>query len=77
MAPMRRIAIFDAAGRDFHDFNTVLRDDPEARHPMPYGDLAAQACQRFATYADLDREQVSGGFEVEIALAIAGRPVKA
>jgi len=26
------------------------------RHPMPYGDLAAQACQRFATVADLDRE---------------------
>jgi predicted GTPase len=26
------------------------------RHPMPYGDLAAQACQRFAGYADLDRE---------------------
>jgi predicted GTPase len=26
------------------------------RHPMPYGDLAAQACQRFATYADLDKE---------------------
>lgn len=25
------------------------------RHPMPYGDLAAQECQRFATYADLDR----------------------
>ena len=25
------------------------------RHPMPYGDLAAQACQRFASYADLDR----------------------
>jgi predicted GTPase len=25
------------------------------RHPMPYGDLAAQACQRFATYEDLDR----------------------
>jgi predicted GTPase len=24
------------------------------RHPMPYGDLAKQACQRFATYADLD-----------------------
>jgi predicted GTPase len=24
------------------------------RHPMPYGDLARQACQRFATYADLD-----------------------
>ena len=23
------------------------------RHPMPYGDLAAQACQRFGTYADL------------------------
>ncbi len=27
------------------------------RHPMPYGDLAAQACQRFATYADLDTEK--------------------
>ncbi len=27
------------------------------RHPMPYGDLAAQACQRFATYADLDRHE--------------------
>jgi predicted GTPase len=27
------------------------------RHPMPYGDLATQVCQRFATYADLDREK--------------------
>jgi predicted GTPase len=27
------------------------------RHPMPYGDLVAQACQRFASYADLDRHQ--------------------
>ncbi len=27
------------------------------RHPMPYGDLARQACQRFATYADLDAHQ--------------------
>ena len=25
------------------------------RHPMPYGDLAAQAVQRFAAYGDLDR----------------------
>lgn len=25
------------------------------RHPMPYGDLRKQACQRFETYADLDR----------------------
>ncbi len=25
------------------------------RHPMPYGDLVAQACQRYATYEDLDR----------------------
>jgi len=24
------------------------------RHPMPYGDLRAQVCQRFATYEDLD-----------------------
>ena len=28
------------------------------RHPMPYGDLADQACQRFATYADLDTRKV-------------------
>jgi predicted GTPase len=27
------------------------------RHPMPYGDLALQACQRFATYDDLDRHR--------------------
>jgi predicted GTPase len=27
------------------------------RHPMPYGDLAKQAAQRFATYADLDRHE--------------------
>ncbi|MBN1579732.1 MAG: GTPase [Anaerolineae bacterium] len=25
------------------------------RHPMPYGDLVKQACQRFETYEDLDR----------------------
>ncbi len=25
------------------------------RHPMPYGDLVAQECQRFASYKDLDR----------------------
>ena len=27
------------------------------RHPMPYGDLAAQAVQRFATYEDMDRHK--------------------
>ncbi len=27
------------------------------RHPMPYGDLAAQAVQRFAAYADFDRHR--------------------
>ncbi len=27
------------------------------RHPMPYGDLAEEICQRFATYEDLDREK--------------------
>ena len=25
------------------------------RHPMPYGDLEKQVCERFATYADLDK----------------------
>ena len=27
------------------------------RHPMPYGNLAKQECQRFETYEDLDRHQ--------------------
>lgn len=27
------------------------------RHPMPYGDLAKQAVQRFATYADFEKNQ--------------------
>jgi predicted GTPase len=27
------------------------------RHPMPYGDLVKQACQRFASFADLDRHE--------------------
>jgi len=27
------------------------------RHPMPYGDLVAQAVQRFATLEDLDSQQ--------------------
>lgn len=27
------------------------------RHPMPYGDLAKQACQRFASYADLTKHK--------------------
>ncbi|MCH7887474.1 MAG: GTPase [Candidatus Marinimicrobia bacterium] len=29
------------------------------RHPMPYGDLVAQAVQRFADYDDLDKHQVT------------------
>jgi predicted GTPase len=29
------------------------------RHPMPYGDLEAQAVQRFASYADLDAHKVT------------------
>lgn len=29
------------------------------RHPMPYGDLAAQAVQRFADYSDLDRHETT------------------
>ena len=27
------------------------------RHPMPYGDLSKQICQRFATYADLNKHK--------------------
>lgn len=37
----------------------ILRDMGKktvvVRHPMPYGDLSKQICQRFATYEDLDR----------------------
>jgi len=29
------------------------------RHPMPYGDLTKQACQRFATYEDLDLHETT------------------
>ena len=29
------------------------------RHPMPYGDLAAQAVQRFETYDDLEKHEVT------------------
>lgn len=29
------------------------------RHPMPYGDLAKQAVQRFASYDDLDKHEVT------------------
>jgi predicted GTPase len=41
----------------------ILRDLGEhpvvVRHPMPYGNLEAQAVQRFATLDDLDRAQVT------------------
>src|ERR671929_146097 len=43
-----RVLIAGAAGRDFHNFNVVLRP------PMPYGDLSLQAVQRFERYEDLD-----------------------
>jgi predicted GTPase len=33
-------------------FNVVV-----VRHPMPYGDLRKQACQRFASYKDLDKHE--------------------
>ena len=42
----RRVSeIFQAAGKRV----------AAIRHPMPYGDLAKQAVQRFATYVDLDK----------------------
>jgi predicted GTPase len=41
----------------------VLRDHGKTavvvRHPMPYGDLVAQRVQRFETFADLDRANVT------------------
>ena len=44
---IRRIAAFLRG----HNLRPVV-----VRHPMPYGDLAAQAVQRFATLADCDRQ---------------------
>jgi len=39
----------------------ILRDMGKkvvaVRHPMPYGDLSQQICQRFETYEDLDRHE--------------------
>jgi predicted GTPase len=39
----------------------ILRDRGKkvvvVRHPMPYGNLVEQACQRFASYEDLDRHK--------------------
>ena len=47
--------------RDFRFASRMLRDMGQravvVRHPMPYGDLVAQACQRFATCGDLDRHR--------------------
>jgi len=41
--------------------NEVLRElgrkTATVRHPMPYGDLRRQVCQRFAGYADLDAHE--------------------
>jgi len=41
--------------------NEVLKDlglkTATIRHPMPYGDLRKQACQRFATYEDLEKHE--------------------
>lgn len=37
-----------------HGYRVVV-----VRHPMPYGDLLAQRVQRFASYADLDRYQLT------------------
>ena len=38
---------------------TITRRVVAIRHPMPYGDLAAQVCQRFATYEDLRLQQTT------------------
>jgi predicted GTPase len=42
------------------------------RHPMPYGDLAKQACQRFAEPADMDRHECTIEEREEYELHING-----
>ncbi|RIK67849.1 MAG: GTPase [Planctomycetota bacterium] len=41
------------------------------RHPMPYGDLRRQACQRFATLADMDQHECTIEEREEYELHIA------
>jgi predicted GTPase len=41
------------------------------RHPMPYGDLTKQACQRFAELADMDRHECTIEEREEYELHIA------
>ncbi len=38
---------------------TLNKQVVTVRHPMPYGELARQACQRFATYEDLDEHDTT------------------
>jgi len=45
------------------------------RHPMPYGDLAAQCVQRFASVGDLDAEQVTVEEREEYEPHLAGGSV--
>lgn len=42
---------------DILQYELDYRHVVAVRHPMPYGDLAAQAVQRFASHADMDRGQ--------------------
>ena len=44
-----------ASRRVTHILAELGRKTVVVRHPMPYGDLASQAVQRFADYEDLDR----------------------
>ena len=37
--------------------NSLGKKTVAIRHPMPYGDLRRQVCQRFAAYADLDAHE--------------------
>jgi predicted GTPase len=48
-SPVSRLVAFELRQRGW---NPVV-----VRHPMPYGDLAAEAVQRFATMEDLDLQQ--------------------
>jgi predicted GTPase len=48
-SPVSRLVAFELRQQGW---NPVV-----VRHPMPYGDLAAQAVQRFATIEDLDLQQ--------------------
>src|SRR6185437_5556785 len=57
----RRVVILGAAGRDFHNFNVVYRDDPAFRPPRPPHRAGGRAAPAPACYASPRRGRPAHG----------------